>query len=444
MTITDRYGLAVATASDAAAAHYQTGMDRLLSYGAGAEASFAAALAADPGLALAHAGAALFSFLQGDGPAARAAIADAERVAPGASRRERQHVAALSAIVGGDGARGLALIEEHVREFPRDAMLVNQGSSMIGFSGRADREPRRLAFVEQRAPDYGDDWWYQSALAFTYHESDRFDESRRLSERSLAQYPGNAGASHNIAHVCFETVDNDGGVEFLEGWLEGYERRAPFYCHLAWHLALFELQRGNADRALEIYERDILSSSSPRHIVMDGSALLWRFKLYGCHEAPSLWQPLAGLAPRVARPGFVFGDVHAALVHAASGDDVSLSALIDALRALAAKGHPIAGTVALPLVRGVAAYASGDYGEALAQLEPVVGELHRIGGSHAQWELFEETMVAAYLKLGRQAEAARLLRRRLDARPSPRDLAWLREAQAPGDPAAGAGEGQRA
>src|SRR5262245_29838584 len=426
MTISDRYGLSVSTASPAAAGHYQEGMDRLLSYGAGADESFAAALAADPGFALAHAGRALFSFLQGDGSAARAAIAEAERTAPGASRRERQHVAALSAIVGGDGARGLSLIEEHAREFPRDALLVNQGSSMIGFSGRPDREPARLAFVERLAPDYGDDWWYQSALAFTYHESDRFEESRRLSERSLAQYPGNAGASHNIAHVCFETVDNDGGVEFLEAWLGGYERRAPFYCHLAWHLSLFELQRGNADRALEIYERDILPSSSPRHIVMDGSALLWRFKLYGCPETTSLWRPLAGLAPRVARPGFVFGDVHAALVYAATGDTASLAALVDALGALAAKGHPIAGTIALPIVRGIAAYASGDYADALAQLEPVVGELHRIGGSHAQWEVFEETMVAAYLKLGRHGDAARLLRRRLAARPSPSDLSWLR------------------
>src|SRR5206468_10859584 len=54
-------------------------------------------------------------------------------------------------------------------------------------------------------------WWYQSALGFTYHEVGRYEESRRLSERSLAQYKGNANASHNIAHVCYETVDNEGG-----------------------------------------------------------------------------------------------------------------------------------------------------------------------------------------------------------------------------------------
>ena len=429
MTIADRYGLPISTSS-AAAEHYQEGMDRLLSYGLGAEESFARAIAADAGFALAHAGAALFAFLQGDGNAARAAIAEARRTVSGASRRERQHVEALSAIIAGDGARGLDLIQEHVTDFPRDALLANQASTAIGFSGRADREERRLAFVEGLAPAYGEDWWFQSALAFTYHEVDRFDESRRLSERSLEQYPGNAGASHNIAHVCFETVDNDGGVAFLEDWLAGYDRRAPFHCHLAWHLALFELQRGRFERALEICERDILGSSSPRHTVMDGSALLWRFKLYGCDEGPLPWPPLAGLAARVSRPGFVFGDIHAAFAYASTGDDRALSALIDNLRALAAKGHPIAGTVAVPLVQAIAAFTSGDYAGALGHLEPVGGEIHRIGGSHAQWEIFEETMVACYLELGRHADAVRLLRRRLDGRLSPRDLIWLQEAQA--------------
>ena len=39
-------------------------------------------------------------------------------------RRERQHVEALSAFVGGEGARGFALADEHVKDFPRDAVLV--------------------------------------------------------------------------------------------------------------------------------------------------------------------------------------------------------------------------------------------------------------------------------------------------------------------------------
>ncbi len=430
MAIADRYGLALSTSSTTAAERYQDGMDRLLAYQVGAGEGFAASVAADEGFALGHAGVALHSFFLGDGRAAREAIARASERAGGITRREQRHVAALSAILGGDTARGLALVDEHVAESPRDALVVNQASSTIGFGGREDRERHRLEFLERLAPAYGEDWWFQSALGFVYHEVDRIEESRDLSERSLAQYPGNANASHNIAHCCFETVDNAGGAAFLEQWLADYDPKAPFHCHMAWHLALFELHQGRVERALEIYDRDILPAVNGRLAAIDGAALLWRVALYGDGAARRPWQPLGELAKRVARPGFVFGDVHAAFAYAAGGDAAALSALIESLKALDAKGHPIAGRVVLPLVEGIAAYVAGDWAGALARFEPLEAEVHRIGGSHAQWELFEETRAVCHLKLNQAEDAARLLGRRLARRASPQDLAWLAEASA--------------
>jgi tetratricopeptide (TPR) repeat protein len=426
----DRYGLPLSTTSAIAVERYQEGMDRLLAYGPEAEERFGGAATADPDFALAHAGVALCAFVRGDGPTARAALDRARERAAGGDRRERQHLEALGALLGGETARGLGLVDEHLKEFPRDALLVNQASSSIGFAGGADREEHRRAFVERLAPAYGDDWWYQSALAFTYHEVGRLDESRRLSERSLAQHPGNANASHNIAHVMFETASHDEGAAFLSEWLRDYDRRASFHCHLVWHLALFELQRGDSARSLQIFEQDMVGSSNARLTVIDGAALLWRFVLYGCPEAPLPWRPLAELAPSIARPGFVFGDIHVALVYAATGDHAALAKVIAGLEALDAKGHPVAGTVALPMVKGAAAFAAGDYTGTLDHLVPVAPEMHRVGGSHAQWELFEETIVAAYLRLGRNEDALSLLRRRLEHRSAPRDLAWLAQAEA--------------
>ncbi len=430
MPLTDRYGLALTTTSPVAAERFQDGMDRLLSYGAGAEECFAAALEADDHLAVAHAGTALLAVAQGDAATARAAAGRARETVGGATRRERQHVEALSALVGGETARGLDLVDEHVKEFPRDALLVNQAGTAIGFAGASDREARRVAFLERLAPAYGDDWWFQSALAFTYHEVDRYEESRRLSERSLAQYPGNANASHNLAHIYFETLDNNGGAAFLADWMAGYDPRASFHCHLAWHRAMFELHRGGYAQAREIFERDIVRAGNPRLAMIDGSAILWRFGLDGENTQPADWRSLAELAARVSRPGFIFGEVHAALAYASCGDDKALAKLMDGLQALHAKGHPIAGTVALPMVRGVEAFVVGDHAAALAYWEPVEGEFHRVGGSHAQWELFEETMIACYLALERYDDAIRLIRRRLHRRASPRDLRWLDRANA--------------
>ena len=429
MPFTDRYGLTVSTVSPAAFDQFQDGMDRLLAYGPGAEDCFAAALAADENLALAHVGRALLAAVQGDGPTARAAAGRAREAAAGATRRERQHAEAVNTFVAGETARGLALVDEHVAEFPRDAMLVNQASSAIALAGRRDREEHRVAFLERLAPAYGDDWWFQSALAFTYHEVDRFEESRRLSELSLRQHPRNAGAAHNLAHIAFETLDIDAGGAFLDEWMAGYDRRATFHCHLAWHQAMFALHEGRYAQALAIFERDILRSVNPRSAMTDGTALLWRVRLDGAHESLP-WRSLADLAAGVSRPGYLFGEVHAALAYAACGDEVALSKMMDGLRALDAKGNPIAGRVVLPLVQGTVAFAAGDYAGALAHFEPVESEMHRIGGSHAQWELFEETMVACYLELARYDDALRLVRRRLARRASPRDVKWLARATA--------------
>ena len=432
MSTTDRYGLAVTTSSPVAAERFQQGMDALLAFGPGAEGFFAAAHEADESLALAHAGTALVAVARGDAAMARAAVARARETVVGATRRERQHVEALSALVAGETTRGLALVDEHVTEFPRDALLVNQASSAIGFAGGSDREEDRRAFVERLRPAYGDDWWYQSALAFTYMEVNRYEESRSLSERSLQQYPRNANASHNIAHVYFETADHDTGAAFLDDWLAGYDTRSSFHCHLAWHLALFELHRGRSARALEIFQRDILGAVNPRLAMIDGSALLWRFRLDGEPGEPArarAWRTLADLAERVSRPGFVFGEIHAALAYASCGDETKLARLIDGLQTLDARGHPVAGTVALPMVHGIAAFVAGDHAGALAHLEPVAGAFHRVGGSHAQWELFEETMVACYLTLGRREDALRLMRRRLQRRTTQRDLRWMTRVQ---------------
>ena len=119
-------------------------MDSLLAYGAGAEQAFAAAAArrrrargGPRGRRARRPGAGR----RGGGP--RPPPRRARETVAGATRRERQHVEALSALVAGETARGLALVDEHVAEFPRDALLVNQASSAIGFAGRPDREEHR-------------------------------------------------------------------------------------------------------------------------------------------------------------------------------------------------------------------------------------------------------------------------------------------------------------
>jgi hypothetical protein len=75
------------------------------------------------------------------------------------------------------------------------------------------------------------------------------------------------------------------------------------------------------------------------------------------------------------------------------------------------------------------AFADGDNDGAIRLLEPAMAELVRIGGSHAQRELWEDTLIVAHLRAGQGDSAARRIAARLDRRPSARDEAWSRQAQ---------------
>ena len=77
----------------------------------------------------------------------------------------------------------------------------------------------------------------------------------------------------------------------------------------------------------------------------------------------------------------------------------------------------------------MAAFAAGDNDAAIRLLEPQMGEVVRLGGSHAQRELWEDTLIVACLRGGHRDKAAKLIAARLERRPSMRDNVWSREAQ---------------
>jgi hypothetical protein len=174
------------------------------------------------------------------------------------------------------------------------------------------------------------------------------------------------------------------------------------------------------------------SARQARTTLVDSASLLWRYQIYGCQPAVNLpWAEVCEYASKAApKPGMAFLDAHAALAFAAMGDHDAMAKLIDGLEALAAAGRPLFAEVLVPLAKGIDAFGQGGYEAAIGWLEPLDGQLVRVGGSHAQWEVFEDTLLQAYLRAGRLDNAETLLRRRLAQRTSARDVVWLEQATA--------------
>ena len=433
MGMTDRFDLPVTSASAEALDDYVAAVDLLLSANTGAAELLERALAAEPDFALAHIARARLLQLQARIPQAREAVTRAKTFRASVTAREQRHIDAIALAVEGAATEALALVRTHAAEYPRDALPLSLALGvfgLLGFSGQRDHHEVQLALLEELAPYWGDDWWFLGYLGWAYIETGEVALGTRLVERSLAANPRNAHAAHQRVHGFFELGDAAGGAGFVEAWLKDYDRAGHLHCHLSWHLALFELARGNVERAHAIYLDSIrpsVAQSAPMLSLADSASFLWRWQLY--EAAPSIddqWAEVTAHAHRhFPRASLAFADLHAAFAEAATEDHEALQGRIGELNILVENGRLPPGKVAPALCAGAAALARDDSLEAARVLEAALADLPRIGGSHAQREVFEDTLITAYLRSRQPAKAGLLRRTRLARRPSARDEAWL-------------------
>jgi len=430
----DRYDLVLTTTSDRAAAHYRDGVDCMLSAWHGAEAAFDRAIAQDPGFALAHIARARLHQLNMEAGEARAMAARARELAAGATPREIGHIEIMSAVIEGKPKLAVSGAEAHLEEYPRDALVLSLLLGAFGlyaFSGRADHDAAKLAICARNATHYGEDWWFTSYLGWSHTEAGNLREGRALSERAVALRSANANAAHGLSHAMFEQGDMEAGRQFLSQWMPAHERQSFLHGHLAWHVALTALDGGDTGGALAIYEQHIKPAGRPYpplNIFTDGASLLWRLSLAGQTGLEPHWRDMAAYGEKYfPQAGAHFADVHYALAGAMVGGD-ALAARMAQLEDREAAGRLAPGRSAIELCRGIKAFADGDNEDAIRRLEPAISELARIGGSHAQRELWEDTLIVACLRAGHGDKAARRISARLDRRPSARDEAWSRQA----------------
>lgn len=429
----DRYDLPLMTASDRAAAFYRDGVDRMLSAWHGADDAFDKAIAEDPDFALPTIARARIHQMNMEGTEARAKAARARQLAAFASERERRHVEIMAATIEGQPRAALSGAEQHLDEFPRDALVLSLLLGAFGlyaFSGRADHDAARLAICERHAGHYGEDWWFLTYLGWSHTEAGNAGIGRTLTERAFPLRPANANAAHGLSHALFEQGEGETGREFLCSWLKTHEQASFLHGHLSWHVALTALEAGDPDGALAIYERQIRPQGSPYpplNVFTDSVSLLWRLSLAGKTGLDPHWREVASYGDLFfPQAGAHFADVHYALAAAALGREVFQTRLAQ-METRAADGKLAPGSSAIGLCRGIQAFAEGDNDRAIELLEPVMPELVRIGGSHAQRELWEDTLIVACLRGGHGDKVAKMISDRLHRRPSLRDEAWLRE-----------------
>jgi Tfp pilus assembly protein PilF len=436
LTYQDRYGLAISTASSEAAAAYREGVDLLLAGWPGAAEAFERAIAADPDFALAHvARARIHTFYQQGDIARKKATLARELVVKNGSERERSHVETLALAIEGNLPVALTSAIAHLETHPRDALVMSLPMGAFGlfaFSGMADHDQARVDLCRRHAQAYGDDWWFLTMHGWALTENGDVKRGRAMTQRGFDMRRANAHAAHALLHAMFEDGSVADADALVTEFIPTYDRSGILHGHILWHQALGALEHGDAARALAVYA-DVLTPTAtkapPLNVVTDAASLLWRLAAYGHAVPETLWAEADAFARTVfPKSSLPFADVHMALFAAATRDQAALEERLAVVEKRLAEGKLPAGPVVPRIFRAMMAFAEGRYGICVRELEPVLAEVVRIGGSHAQRQLIEDTFIVALMKSGDLARARAMLNARLHRRPSPRDTRWLASA----------------
>lgn len=422
----DPLGLPLSTTTEAAAA-YNAGLERVMQLQSGAEDLLREAATLDPGFALAHAALAMLGHEAGAGADVRASLAAARRaVRSRGDERERSLVDVVGRRVRDARRSGAAALRQHIGDHPRDVLAVSAAVPTIAFSGIIDVQQEAWELVERLAPAYGDHWWYISLLAFTRQDQGRFEDAGLLAESALSCEPSSGHAVHALTHVLYETGRHQTGQAWLDHWVAETGRSASHRAHFSWHAALHELAVGDT----EAVRRRYYSQLAPPHVtgvraLVDSASLLWRWQMTtsGWDRAepapPPVAPVLAALDPDLlARPRTPFTALHAALAHAAAGDATQLASLARHCRAAR---EVATRQVVAPVCEALLATVEQRWEAAVPLLEAVLPHLPTVGGSAAQREVVEETMLHCLANAGRTDAARTLLEARLGRRDSPLD-----------------------
>jgi hypothetical protein len=215
----------------------------------------------------------------------------------------------------------------------------------------------------------------------------------------------------------------NGGIRFMSDHVKTWGS-SNFANHLWWHTALFHIDLGQFQQALAIYDAHLQSSrrEGDKYEELDATALLWRLDLLGV-ETGDRWLNLASKWEGAAADTlYAFNDVHAMMAFVSAGrtdaQQILLSAneryLADASDANVAMSREIG----LPFCLAVQDFRAGRYGDCVDRLLPVRYRSNRLGGSTAQRDIINWTLIEAALRAKRYELALALANERCALKPA--------------------------
>jgi tetratricopeptide (TPR) repeat protein len=339
-----------------------------------------------------------------------------------ANDREAGHIEALGLWLKGDFLGASHKYGEVLGRYPRDLIALQYGHQTDFLLGQAtstrDRPARALPHWSEADEDYS---YVLGMRAFGLEEAGHYAEAEDMAWRCVNMNHTDSWGVHALAHCLEMQGKAEEGIRFMNAREADWGQDSYMTIHNRWHLGLYHLERAEFAEALALHDQYMgLHAGSELMDMHDSAAMLWRLGLDGV-DVGNRWAAVAVAYAEVAEQSYMaFTDIHAMMAF------VSTERWADADRQMAAMKAAAAGTgtnaqviamVGLPLVKGFRAFGEGKYQKAADLLSAHHHMSHMIGGSMAQRDILNLTLLAAYMRLGDKGNAKALIAERTLAKP---------------------------
>jgi tetratricopeptide (TPR) repeat protein len=357
--------------------------------------------------------------------------------------REHAHRGALARLADGDWAGAGEAWSEILRAHPRDALALQWAHLFDFYRGDTALLGGRVAPLVVAWPDDDPLLPYVLALhAFGLEESGRYVEAEASGRQALALDARVPWAIHAVAHVMEMQGRHDEGSSWMDEHRARWGARAVdrdsgqrngFAGHLGWHEALFALETLDIGGALALFD-DYLGADATEITLqrVDAASLLWRIALVD-GDAGTRWRTLRDgwRLDRESAGHSLFNDAHATMALLGAGEvaearDWVAQSLAAAERRGAWNGA-VARAIGAPLLHGLVAFGEERYNAATELIAPLRDRLKPFGGSHAQRDVVDQTLLAAAARSGDRSVGRALLDERRRTKPAtPLTAHWSR------------------
>lgn len=340
----------------------------------------------------------------------------------GGDARENAHQTAVRHLVEGHWRQAGRVLEDIAIEHPQDILALQAGHLVDFYTGNArmlrDRIARALPAWSKDIPGYH---VLLGMYAFGLEETGDYAQAESYGRQGVEINPRDGWAQHAVAHVMEMQCRPRDGIAWMRANPDDWATDSFFQVHNWWHLALYHLELGEIDEVLALFDGPIYGEGSTIVLDMvDASAMLWRLHLRGV-DVGNRWHTLADNWMPVATAGnYAFNDVHAVMAFVGADRPDAVKGVIEAQQAAMGRNNDNVGftrEVGHPLVQAIQAFVDGDYRTTVDLIRSVREIAHRFGGSHAQRDLLDLTLIEAALRSGRRNLANALSAERQAKRP---------------------------